>query len=194
MAHGKIAAFCPLSSQRPHRFNPETGWASQSARRRSDVDRRSYRTLQDAVPEAKTMPQGIVRIGLAGVPVEGPTLSPPIFIVVSGSRGSNSRTRTIHGTVPSEPKTGGDSCAIATYNGCWEHPDEQFARAVRASASANWVQNFAIPEDALAPAPASGARPEISNRWQEPTTTVKKAPHVGSSAVPNLDQPTACRH
>jgi hypothetical protein len=90
---------------------------------------------------------------------------------------------------PSPPKPDATSCAIAAYHGSWEPSDEQFASAVRVSASTNRVSNFAIPDDGLPSVPVSDARLEISNRWQE-ATMVKKTAHLGSSLASSLDQPT----
>jgi Transglycosylase SLT domain len=161
---------------------------------RGDVDRRTYRTLEDAVAAAKTMPPGIIRVGLAGLPVESLTLSTEIFMPCANlAAATRELGRDIQrcGSGPSVLKPDVIWCAIAAYRGSWEHPDEQFASAVRVSASANRTPNFAIPDDALTPAAAIGARLEISTRWQEPTTTVKQTPHLGSSPPPSVDQPTA---
>jgi len=158
-----------------------------------DVDRRTYRTLQDAVAAAKTMPQGIVRVGLAGVPVESLTLSPTIFMpcanLVAATR-ELGRYMERCASGPSTPKPDAISCAIAAYHGSWERPDEQFAHALLASASADRPPNFAIPDDALPPLADSGAHLQISKRWPDSRIRLKNTERLTSSPAINVDEQT----
>jgi hypothetical protein len=154
----------------------------------SEVDRRTYRTLQDALTAATAMRQAIIRVGLAGLPVNSLALSPAMFMPCANLVAASRELGKYMERCNSAAKPDATSCAIAAYHGSWERPDERFAMAVRASVSADNVPNFEVPEDALPAGPAGAAKFEISNRWQKPKITAKGTGHFDNSpAVSRAD-------
>jgi hypothetical protein len=151
-----------------------------------EVDRRTYRTLRDVVTAVATLPQGTIRVGLAGVPIDSLTLSPTLFMPCANLVTASQELGRDIDRCTSASKVDAISCAIAAYHGSWERPDERFAMVVRASASTNNIPNFQIPEDALSKETrAAGAHLQIINRWQAPSASSGKAGQVDSSPASN---------
>src|SRR5215469_902960 len=92
-----------------------------------EVDRRTYRTLQDALTAATAMPQGIIRVGLAGLPVNSLALSPTMFMPCANLVAASRELGKCMERCNSATKPDATSCAIAAYHGSWERPDERFA-------------------------------------------------------------------
>ena len=110
-----------------------------------------YRSAREAVREAQmAVPQGVpIRIGLTGLAAEstsatGAMFTPCLNISMAARQITQlvDRCKTV-----SSFKADPIHCAIATYRGSWDRPDNKFADAVATSAANGDAPNFDMTDD-----------------------------------------------
>jgi hypothetical protein len=125
-----------------------------------------YHSAQDAVVEAhRSAPAGIpIRIGLTGLAVDAGSATLAMFMPCPNiSMAARQITRLSERCKASASFTG-DSihCAIATYRGSWDRPDNKFADAVLASVAKGDAPNFDMSDEVESRADAVAAVPSIA--------------------------------
>jgi hypothetical protein len=116
-----------------------------------EADRRVYRTLDDAVTEARRvrLTNSVIRVGLAGLPVEPMSATAAVFMpcpnITSAAQQITDlaeRCKTVSG-LPGDRTL----CAVAAYHGTWQRPDTRFAAAVIASVQTGDAPNFDMADE-----------------------------------------------
>jgi hypothetical protein len=112
---------------------------------------RVYSSMQDAISETRagTGANGVVRVGLAGLPLPPSKVSAAVFlpclnVAIAAQRIARLADRC---ETRRRPKTDRLFCAIAAYHGSWERPDVKFAETVLASVAKGDAPNFDMPND-----------------------------------------------
>jgi len=112
---------------------------------------RVYSSMQQAISETRTasVAPGIVRVGLAGLPVAPSKASPAMFLPCRNVAIAAQRIAKLADRCRAHPRLKGDPtlCAVAVYDGSWERPDVRFAEAVMATAAKGDAPNFDMPKD-----------------------------------------------
>ena len=112
---------------------------------------RVYSSMQQAISEtrAASAATGIVRVGLAGLPVAPSKASPAMFLPCRNVAIAAQRIAKLADRCKAHPRLKGDPtlCAVAVYHGSWERPDVRFAEAVMATAAKGDAPNFDMPKD-----------------------------------------------
>ena len=112
---------------------------------------RVYSSMQQAISETRTasVAPGIVRVGLAGLPVAPSKASPAMFLPCRNVAIAAQRIAKLADRCKAHPRLKGDPtlCAVAVYHGSWERPDVRFAEAVMATAAKGDAPNFDMPKD-----------------------------------------------
>jgi hypothetical protein len=110
---------------------------------------RVYSNMQQAISETRTASAetGIVRVGLAGLPVAASKANPAMFLPCRNVAIAAQRIAKLADRCKTHPRLKGDPtfCAVAAYHGSWEKPDVKFAEAVTAIAAKGDVPNFDMP-------------------------------------------------
>ena len=112
---------------------------------------RVYSSMQEAISEtrAASVANGIVRVGLAGLPLPSSKTNPAMFlpclnVAIAAQRIAKLIDRcNTHRRLKTDPTF----CAVAVYRGSWEQPDVKFAEAVIASVARGDAPNFDLPKD-----------------------------------------------
>jgi hypothetical protein len=112
---------------------------------------RVYSSMQEAISEtrAASIANGIVRVGLAGLPLPPSKANSAMFlpclnVAIAAQRIARLVDRcNRHRRLKSDPTF----CAVAAYRGSWEQPDVKFAQAVTASVARGDAPNFDLPKD-----------------------------------------------
>jgi hypothetical protein len=104
---------------------------------------RVYPSMQDAITETRAASGGIVRVGLAGLPIPPSKVNPAMFLPCRNVAIAAQRIARLADRCKTHPRLKGDrtSCAVAAYRGSWARPDVKFAEAVMAA------PNFDMPQD-----------------------------------------------
>jgi hypothetical protein len=110
-----------------------------------------YRSAREAVHEAQAALPGsiLIRVGLTGLAAHPTTATVAMFTPCQNiSMAARQIAQLVDRckTVPAL-STGPIHCAIAAYRGSWEHPDNTFADAVKASVAKGDAPNFDMPND-----------------------------------------------
>ena len=112
---------------------------------------RVYSSIQQAISEtrAASAATGIVRVGLAGLPVAPSKASPAMFLPCRNVAIAAQRIAKLADRCKAHPRLKRDPtlCAVAVYRGSWERPDLKFAEAVMATAAKGDAPNFDMPKD-----------------------------------------------
>lgn len=112
---------------------------------------RVYSSMQQAISETRTasVATGVVRVGLAGLPVAPSKASPAMFLPCQNVAIAAQRIGKLADCCKAHPRLKGDPtlCAVAVYHGSWERPDVRFAEAVMATAAKGDAPNFDMPKD-----------------------------------------------
>jgi Transglycosylase SLT domain len=110
-----------------------------------------YSSMQDAISETRAASggKGIVRVGLAGLPLPPSKVNAAMFlpclnVAIAAQRIARLADRC---ETRRRPKTDRLFCAVAAYHGSWEQPDVKFAEAVIASSAKGNTPNFDMPND-----------------------------------------------
>src|SRR5262249_20251460 len=112
---------------------------------------RVYSSMQQAISETRTasVAPGIVRVGLAGLPVAPSKASPAMLLPCRNvaiaaepiaKRADCCRPRP-------RPSGGRRLCGVVVGHWSWERPDVRFADAMMATAAKGRAPNFAMPKD-----------------------------------------------
>jgi hypothetical protein len=112
---------------------------------------RVYSSMQQAISETRkaSVAPGIVRVGLAGLPVAPSKASPAMFLPCRNVAIAAQRIAKLADRCRAHPRLKGDPtlCAVAVYHGSWGRPDVRFAEAVMATAAKGDAPNFDMPKD-----------------------------------------------
>jgi hypothetical protein len=110
---------------------------------------RVFPTLQDAIREARASVGGRIRVGLTGLPADGPAASAAMFAPCPNITFAASQIAQLAQRCKTLSRFKADPiyCAIAAYHGSWERPDAAFADAVKATVAKGDAQNFEMPTD-----------------------------------------------
>jgi hypothetical protein len=109
---------------------------------------RVYSSMQEAISETRAA-NGIVRVGLAGLPLPSSKANPAMFlpclnVAIAAQRIAKLIDRcNTHRRLKTDPIF----CAVAVYRGSWEQPDVKFAEAVAATVTKGDAPNFDMPKD-----------------------------------------------
>jgi len=157
---------------------------------------RVFPTIQDAIREARASVGGRIRVGLTGMPTDGPAATAAMFAPCPNIAFAASQITQIAERCKTLSRFTADPiyCAIAAYHGSWERPDAVFADAVKASVVKGDAQNFDMPKDgyfdsndvagdALTPAPHAALT--------SPDARTDDHDSVWSSALFPMKQPRA---
>ena len=172
---------------------------------------RVYSSMRQAISETRTdsTATGIVRVGLAGLPVAASKASPAIFLPCRNVAIAAERIAKLSDRCKAHPRLKGDPmlCAVAAYCGSWARPDLKFAEAVMATAAKGDAPNFDMPKDTSieffdigsSPTPAPNdpspgsdvASDERERGWSSALFPAKAKPPEGKTKDTPDDQPTA---
>ena len=101
---------------------------------------RVYSSMQEAISEARTgsTANGIVRVGLAGLPVPASKANPAVFLPCRNVAIAAQAIAKLADRCKAHPRLKIDPsfCAVAVYRGSWQQPDVKFADAVATSVDA----------------------------------------------------------
>ena len=90
---------------------------------------RVYSSMQQAISETRTgsAATGIVRVGLAGLPVAASKANPATFLPCRNVAIAAQRIVKLADRCKAHPRLKGDPilCAVAVYRGSWDRPDVQ---------------------------------------------------------------------
>jgi hypothetical protein len=118
---------------------------------RNELMPRVYSSMQEAISEirAASVANGIVRVGLAGLPLPPSKVNAAVFlpclnVAIAAQRIARLADRCNRHR---RPKTDRLFCAVAAYHGSWEQPDVKFAERVLASTAKGDAPNFDMPND-----------------------------------------------
>jgi hypothetical protein len=111
---------------------------------------RVFPTIRDAIREARASVGGRIRVGLTGLPADGPAATAAMFALCPNIAFAASQIAQLAERCKTLSRFKADPiyCAIAVYHGSWERPDAVFADAVKATVVKGDAQNFDLPEDA----------------------------------------------
>jgi hypothetical protein len=172
---------------------------------------RVYSSMQQAISETRTasVATGVVRVGLAGLPVAPSKASPAMFLPCRNIAIAAQRIAKLADRCKAHPRLKGDPtlCAVAVYHGSWERPDVRFTEAVMATAAKGDAPNFDMPKDTsiefldigsdttlppsdLQPSTAS-ASDERERGWSSALFPAKPKPPEGETKDTPNDQPIA---
>jgi hypothetical protein len=172
---------------------------------------RVYSSMQQAISETRkaSVAPGIVRVGLAGLPVAPSKASPAMFLPCRNVAIAAQRIAKLADRCRAHPRLKGDPtlCAVAVYHGSWERPDVRFAEAVMATAAKGDAPNFDMPKDTsiefldigsdttpppsdLPPGTAS-ASDERERGWSSALFPPKPKPPEGATKDSPNDEPIA---
>jgi hypothetical protein len=116
-----------------------------------EADRRVYRTLDDAVTEARRvrLTNSVIRVGLAGLPVEPMSATAAVFMPCPNITSAAQQITDLAEHCKTVSGLPGDRtlCAVAAYHGTWQRPDTRFAAAVIASVQTGDAPNFDMPNE-----------------------------------------------
>ncbi len=116
-----------------------------------EADRRVYRTLNDAVTEARLVrpANSVIRVGLSGLPVEPMSSTAAMFMPCANITSAAQQITHLAERCKTASALPGDRtlCAVAAYHGTWERPDTRFAAAVIASVQTGDAPNFDMPDE-----------------------------------------------
>ena len=172
---------------------------------------RVYSSMQQAISETRagSPATGIVRVGLAGLPVAASKANPATFLPCRNVAIAAQRIAKLADRCKAHPRLKSDPtlCAVAVYHGSWERPDVKFAEVVTATAAKGDAPNFDMPKDtsvefldigsdATPPPdePTSGpdtASNEQERGWSSALFPAKAKPPEGKTKDTPDDQPTA---
>ncbi len=172
---------------------------------------RVYSSMQQAISETRagSPATGIVRVGLAGLPVAASKASPAMFLPCRNVAIAAQGVAKLADRCKAHPRLKGDPtfCAVAVYRGSWDRPDVKFAEAVMATAAKGDAPNFDMPKDTsiefldigsdtTAPPdePTSGpdtASNEQERGWSSALFPAKAKPPEGKTKDTPNDQPIA---
>jgi len=172
---------------------------------------RVYCSMQQAIIEtrAASAATGIVRVGLAGLPVAPSKASPAMFLPCRNVAIAAQRIAKLADRCKAHPRLKGDPtlCAVAVYHGSWERPDVRFAEAVMATAAEGDAPNFDMPKDTSIefldigsdttpppndPSPGTdSASDERERGWSSALFPPKPKPPEGETRDTPNDQPIA---
>src|SRR5262249_33457270 len=172
---------------------------------------RVYSSMQQAIREPRTASgaTGVVRVGLAGLPVAPSKASPAMFLPCRNVAIAAQRIAKLADRCKAHPRLKGDPtfCAVAVYHGLWERPDVRFAEAVMATAAKGDAPNFDMPKDTSIefldigsdttpppndPSPGTdSASDERERGWSSALFPPKPKPPEGETKDTPNDQPIA---
>jgi hypothetical protein len=111
---------------------------------------RVFPTVQDAIREARASVGGQIRVGLTGLPANGPAATAEMFAPCLNIAFATSQIAQLAERCKTLWRFKADPiyCAIAAYHGSWERPDAVFADAVKATVVKGDAQNFDMSGDA----------------------------------------------
>lgn len=171
---------------------------------------RIYTSLREAVSGARALPDasGIVRVGLAGLPVAAGNVSPAVFLPCWNVAIATQQITSLVGRCAPYPQSTPILCALAAYRGSWNKPDIKFAEAVVKSLVTKNAPNFDMPSGTSAnlleiasgtlsrphgsPSGATAASEETELGWSsalfpsslQPAASKPKATATASRALP----------
>ena len=172
---------------------------------------RVHSSMQQAISETRTgsPATGIVRVGLAGLPVAASKANPATFLPCRNVAIAAQRIVKLADRCKAHPRIKGDPilCAVAIYRGSWDRPDAKFAESVMATAAKGDAPNFDMPKDTSiefldiasdttpppndpSPGPDS-ASDERKRGWSSALFPTKPKPPEGEPKDTLNDQPTA---
>jgi hypothetical protein len=110
---------------------------------------RVFPTIQDAIREARATVGGRIRVGLTGLPADGPAATAAMFAPCPNIAFAARQIAQLAERCKTLSRFKADPiyCAIAAYHGSWERPDAAFADAVNATVVNGDAQNFDVPTD-----------------------------------------------
>jgi hypothetical protein len=109
---------------------------------------RVYPNMNDAIREVRSASmRGVVRAGLAGVPVPPARISASVLLPCRNVAMAAVQITKLTGRCKTHPRLKADPafCAVAVYRGSWERPDAKFATDVLASVAKGDAPNFDMP-------------------------------------------------
>lgn len=116
-----------------------------------EADRRVYRTLSEAVTEARLVPvaKSVIRVGLAGLAVQPMSSTAAMFMPCANMTTAAQQIIQLRERCKATSGLPDDRtlCAVAAYHGTWERPDKKFAAAVIASVHSGDAPNFDMPDE-----------------------------------------------
>ena len=111
---------------------------------------RVYSSMQEAISETRAASgaNGVVRVGLTGLPLPSSKVNPAMFLPCLNVAIAAQRMAKLVDWCNTHRRLKNDPifCAVAVYRGSWEQPDVKFAEAVIASAAKGDAPNF-LPKD-----------------------------------------------
>lgn len=109
---------------------------------------RIYTSIQDAVSATRELRDrsGIVRVGLAGLPVAPAKVTPAVFVPCWNVAIAAQQITNLISHCAARPQNTAILCAVAAYRGSWEKPDIKFAAAVAKSLVKKDAPNFDMPK------------------------------------------------
>lgn len=113
-----------------------------------DASPRVYQNMRDVIRDAREMSgNSVVRVGLAGVPVSPPKVSPGNLLPCRNIAMAATQLTKLVQRCKTHPRGKADLnlCSIAVYRGTWERPDFRFATDVTATAAKGDAPNFDMP-------------------------------------------------
>lgn len=172
---------------------------------------RVYSSMQKAISETRTtsVATGVVRVGLAGLPVAPSKASPATFLPCRNVAIAAQRIAKLVDRCKAHSRLNGDPilCAVAVYRGSWDRPDVKFAESVMATAAKGDAPNFDMPKDTsiefldigsdTTPPPddtspgANSASEERERGWSSALFPAKSKPPEGKTKDTPNDQPIA---
>jgi type IV secretion system protein VirB1 len=172
---------------------------------------RVYSSMQQAISETRTASAatGIVRVGLAGLPLASSKMTPAMFLPCRNVAIAAQRIAKLASRCKAHPRLKGDPilCAVAVYRGSWDRPDVNFAESVMATAAKGDAPNFDIPKDTsiefldigsdTTPPPndpplgTDSASGERERGWSSALFPAKPKPPEGETEDTPNDQPIA---
>ena len=110
---------------------------------------RIYTSLQDAVHAAHNLSNTakVVRVGLAGLPVPPARVTPAVFLPCWNVAIAAQQVAGLVRRCATHTQTTSIFCALSTYGGSWQKPNEKFATAVIKSLITKQVPDFDMPKD-----------------------------------------------
>jgi hypothetical protein len=170
---------------------------------------RVYSSMRQAISETASAATGIVRVGLAGLPVAPSKASPALFLPCRNVAIAAQRIAKLADRCKAHPRLKGDPtlCALAVYRGSWERPDVKFAEAVTATAARGDAPDFDMPKDTSIefldigsdttpppndPSPGTDSTSDERERgWSSALFPSKSKPPEGETKDTPNDQPIA---
>ena len=109
---------------------------------------RIYTSLQDVVHAAHNLSNTakVVRVGLAGLPVPPARVTPAVFLPCWNVAIAAQEVAGLVRRCATHTQTTSIFCALSTYGGSWQKPNEKFATAVVKSLITKQVPDFDMPK------------------------------------------------